>query len=134
MFCYLLNMGYEKKNGKNGKKKFKKGGKPCCACAHPRVKHYQFRPLWEIRIQTIEWDNTGSLYTSTPIQRESITTPQEDHHFIGLMWISWRNIVIVGLTIPFEYKKKNLPCANIIAFFTSFIDVQDIAWQTSPGS
>jgi hypothetical protein len=24
-----------------------------------------------------------------------------------------------------EYKKKDLPCANIIAFFTSFIDVQD---------
>jgi hypothetical protein len=32
------------------------------------------------------------------------------------------------------YKKKDLSCADFIAFFTSFIDVQDIAWQTSPGS
>ena len=36
------------------------------------------------------------------------------------------NIVIVGHTTPFEYKKKDLPCVDIIAFFTSFIDVQDI--------
>ena len=33
----------------------------------------------------------------------------------------------MGLTIPFEYKKKDLTCADFIAFFTSFIDVQDIA-------
>jgi hypothetical protein len=44
------------------------------------------------------------------------------------------NIAFIGLTIPFEYKKKDLSCADFIAFFTSFIDVQDIAWQTSPGS
>jgi hypothetical protein len=31
------------------------------------------------------------------------------------------------LDLLFEYKKKDLPCADIIAFFTSFIDVQDIA-------
>jgi hypothetical protein len=37
------------------------------------------------------------------------------------------NIALIGLTIPFEYKKKDLPCADIIAFFTSFTDVQDIA-------
>jgi hypothetical protein len=36
-------------------------------------------------------------------------------------------IVRVGLTIPFEYKKKDLPCADIIALLTSFVDVQDIA-------
>ena len=30
-------------------------------------------------------------------------------------------------TTLFEYKKKDLPCADIISFFTSFIDVQDIA-------
>jgi hypothetical protein len=33
----------------------------------------------------------------------------------------------IGLTISFEYKKKDLPCADIIAFLTSFIVVQDIA-------
>jgi hypothetical protein len=27
---------------------------------------------------------------------------------------------------PFEYKKKDIPCGDIIAFFTSFMDVQDI--------
>jgi hypothetical protein len=27
----------------------------------------------------------------------------------------------MGLTIPFEYKKKDLSCADIIALFTSFI-------------
>jgi hypothetical protein len=37
------------------------------------------------------------------------------------------NIAFIGLTIPFKYKKKDLPCADFIAFFTSFIDVQDIA-------
>ena len=31
-----------------------------------------------------------------------------------------------GHTTPFEYKKKDLPCGDIIAFFTSFNDVQDI--------
>ena len=32
-------------------------------------------------IQTIEWDNTGSLYTSTPIQEGNTMTLQEDHPF-----------------------------------------------------
>ena len=40
---------------------------------------------------------------------------------------SRQTVTRVGLTIPFEYKKKDLPCADIIAFFTSFTDVQDIA-------
>ena len=55
------------------------------------------------------------------------TTLLEHHPFQGLTWTLWTNIVRVGLTIPFKYKKKDLPCADIIAFFTSFIDVQDIA-------
>jgi hypothetical protein len=38
-------------------------------------------PDWEIRIQTIELDNTGSLYTLTPTQEGNTTTPQEDHPF-----------------------------------------------------
>ena len=92
------------------------------------------RPLWEIRIQTIEWDNNGSLYTSTPTQEGNTTTLLEHHPSYGLTWTLWTNIVRAGLIIPFEYKKKDLPCADIIAFFTSFIDVQDIAWQTSPCS
>jgi hypothetical protein len=29
--------------------------------------------------------------------------------------------------VNFMYKKKDLPCANFIAFFISIIDVQDIA-------
>ena len=33
------------------------------------------------------------------------------------MSISWTNIAFNGLTIPFEYKKKDLLCADFIAFF-----------------
>ena len=33
------------------------------------------------------------------------------------MSISWTNIAFIGCTIPFEYKKKDLPCLDIIAFF-----------------
>jgi hypothetical protein len=44
------------------------------------------------------------------------------------------NIVRFGRTIPFEYKKKDLPCVDINAFITWFNDVQDLAWHTSPGS
>jgi hypothetical protein len=92
------------------------------------------RSLWEIRIQTIEWDNTGSLYTSMPTQEGNTTTILEHHPFQGLSWILWTNIVRVGHAILFEHKKKDLQCVDIIAFLTSFIDVQGIAWHTSPGS
>ena len=42
-------------------------------------------------------------------------------------YVNCMNKHCTSWTIPFEYKKKDLPCADIIAFFTSFIDVQDIA-------
>ena len=71
----------------------------------------------------IDANSRGEYYDPTDVHR---TNP--------LMSISWTNIAFIGLTIPFEYKKKDLPCADFIAFLNSFIDVQDIAWQTSPGS
>jgi hypothetical protein len=82
----------------------------------------------EIRIQTIQWDNTGSLYTSTPAHEGNTTNQPDVHRTNPLMSISWTNIAFIGLTIPFEYKKKDLRCADFIALFASFIDVQDIAW------
>jgi hypothetical protein len=63
------------------------------------------------------------------------TTIQPDVHRTNPhMSISWASIAFIGLTIPFEYKKKDLLCANFIPIVTSFIDVQDIAWQTLPDS
>ena len=68
----------------------------------------------------IDANTRGEYYDPTDVYR---TNP--------LMSISWANIAFIGFTIPFEYKKKDLSCADFIAFFTSFIDVQDIAWQRS---
>jgi hypothetical protein len=61
------------------------------------------RPLWEIRIQTIEVEPTGSLYTSMPNLEENITIQPDVPRTNPLMSISWTNIAFIGLTIPFEY-------------------------------
>jgi hypothetical protein len=63
--------------------------------------------------------NAGSLYTSTPTQEGNTTIQPDVYRTNPLMSISWTNTAFIGLTIPFEYKKKDLPCADIIAFFTS---------------
>jgi hypothetical protein len=67
---------------------------------YPDYKTY-LRPLWEIQIQIIEWDNNGSLYTSTPTQEGNTTIQPDVHRTNPLMPISWTNIAFIGLTIPF---------------------------------
>jgi hypothetical protein len=90
-----------------------RGSMPETDC--PDYKTY-LRPLWEIRIQIIECDNTGSLYTSTPTHEGNTTIQSDVHRTNPLMSISWTNIAFIELTIPFEYKKKDLSCADFIEY------------------
>ena len=55
--------------------------------------------------------------TSTPTHEGNTTIQPDVHRTNPHMSISWTNIAFIGLTIPFEYKKKDLSCADFIAFF-----------------
>jgi hypothetical protein len=78
--------------------------------------------LWEIRIQTIQWDNTGSLYTSTPTHEGNTTIQPDVHRTNPLMSISWTNIDL-SVSTDFDHVVKFCIQHDVDGLCQSFVEM-----------